>query len=528
MLHSLATLLLAAGATPVATPLAAAPGSIAAAPAALAAAPQDLDALRAVGARALAKALELAEWADAAGYESGRNEMYEVVLSYDPEDKDARKALGFKKKKGEWEQGRRKDPKDEFEPGVPEEFAQLKQAALAELRGEVDAAFEGIAATPQTEARRRAELAKLLPFDPDDAALRTALGQSRHPVHGVWMLDDTLTAIERRAELAETMATLRANLDEPSEDGVDELARDIELDWVTTLRLGQMNITSTFGPEDTRQLIETAQLTRDLFRSIFRRAGSPGYPTVIYALEPSQRNRFFTQHSLTPPDELEYRIQVTSSWLTGRVVISDAAQIVRNDLTAFQTAGYALTEKFGVWTDDGWAQQGLTSYLAHHVCGTRLSFWDIRTKDEYGKEIGGAKSWLDRVPPSTEGWLLLARALVVDEGLTVSQFARALTTPTVKMAWEDVVISHAVAAYLVESRPEALFTLMGQIKGEGSLVRAFEEELGLPLEAFRDRLVQWIEELEVTLPALEEAAAAAAPPAAEAPAEGGETSGDEG
>jgi hypothetical protein len=449
-----------------------------------------------VHAAALAKARELAAWADERKLYSGRNAVHEIVLAFDPDDADARKALGFKKVKGEWQPPKTKrEPVDECEPDVPAAFAELRRAALADLVAQLDAAFADTPRTARTEALRRAELARLVPFD-DASALRERLGEVWDAEAARWILVETRDARAARAAMAARVAELRAALPTPETAERDEHTRAMTgLDFTAVLRARGVVATSTLDAAETSDLLLTALLMRDVFLAAFPAQGAPGYPTVLYCLEPGQRGAFLEQHPLCPKEELAYRTGVTSSWLTGRLLVGATSPLMRKDVTAFQTAGYALTEKFGVWTDDGWAQQGLTSYLAFQVTGTRLSFWDIQNKDQYGEKKLDAKNWHERVPPSTQGWLLEASGLVAG-GQSMAHFARALASPTVTMSWEDVVTSHAVAAYLFEAKRDVLVRILVRTKEGAPVVATFEEELGMPLEELRARLVRWIGEME--------------------------------
>lgn len=472
--------------------------ALGASPAPLAQDPIDVEALR---AEILVQALELAEWADDEEYETGRNAMFRAVLGYDPDHKDARKALGYRKKKGAWEQGRVKDPKDECEAGVPAEFERRWTEAVDAFEARIVAAYAEGGDAPAVVKKRREALSALLPFGTNDPTLREALGFVLLEEHGIWVLHETATALTRRAELADRVATLLANFDAPVETETLPDAAAIELPWTQAYAQGGMTIASTLDPTESQTLLTTAHLMRQIFPYALPGAGRPSYPEGLYAVEVSERARFFKAHPDTPAAEMDYRIAVNSSWLGDNVLVSGKSPALRKDVVAFQVAGYALSEKFTVWIDDGWAQQGLTSYLANLACGTRLSFWDIRTKDEYGNEVGGARNWLDRVPPSTSGWLLQFAELV-EEGQTIQEFGRALTAPTVKMSWKEVVTSHAVSAFLLEARPDDLVALLNQAKRDGSMVLKIEEQLAMPLADLRDLMLRWIEEIEVELPKL--------------------------
>jgi hypothetical protein len=463
------------------------------------AAAQDLAALNAA---ALAKARELAAWANERKLYTGRNALYEIVLTYDTDDAEARRALGYKMVKREWQAPKTKrEPVDECEADVPAQFAELRRAALADLAAQLDTLFDPLPNTPKNQAARRAELTKLVVFD-DASALRERLGEVWDEVDSKWILVETRDARAARAEFAARVAELRAALPPLEEAPYDGNTRAMEgIVFECALAARGVNATSTLDLAETTDLLTTVLLVLDVVHTAFPSQPAVHVPTVLYALEPGERARFFEQHPLTPKDELAYRSQSNSSWLDGRLVVSSTTPVLRKDVAAFQTAARALTEKYGVWIDDGWAQQGLTSYLAAQVTGTRLSFWDIQNTDQYGTKKSDAKTWMERVPPSTRGWLLEAKALV-DEGQTMAHFSRALAAPTIQMSWEDVVTSHAVAAYLFETRRDALATILMRTKKEPALP-VFEEVLAMPLDEFRARLVRWIDEIE-PLPTVED------------------------
>ncbi|MEZ5979631.1 MAG: hypothetical protein R3F34_15640 [Planctomycetota bacterium] len=444
----------------------------------------------------LEKAKGLAAWADERDFFTGRDAIYRIVVVLDPSDEDARKALGYKKKKGEWVEGKYKEPTDKCEEGVPAEFADLRAAAYAELLAHVTAEFADVKSTPAANGVRMREYARLLPWSPDDPELHAFLGETYDPERSRWILLESAAAIADRAARVELLEKMREKLPEATPCNPDEYARKMNIEFPVCVESRNVNCTSTVDEEETRALLDISHMMRDYFAAVFPRAGKPGYPTVIYVLDGGNlRRAFFSQHPLCKPDDLEWRVPLTSSWLQGRLVVSAESKVLRKDVTTFQTCGYALTEKYGVWVEDGWAQQGLCSYLSYNVCGTRLSFWQI-SEDRYGGFKN--KDWTDRVPPTTDGWLSEARRLV-DEGQPMGKWVRALAIHTSQMDWQDVVMSHALAAYLFEGRRPELIAILERLKkakqAETPMTTVFEEELGLTVQDLRDRVMRWIGEV---------------------------------
>jgi hypothetical protein len=73
--------------------------------------------------------------------------------------------------------------------------------------------------------------------------------------------------------------------------------------------------------------------------------------------------------------------------------------------------------------------------------------------------------------------------------------AEVLARPLNELGAEDMLVAHALAAYLIEGQSERVKPLLLELTAKGPAAAAFEKVLGWPLADLQARLERWVGEL---------------------------------
>ena len=148
-----------------------------------------------------------------------------VIEHYDPGSKSARRLLGQRKVRGEWQRDGKALPEDAAKPkrrqAVQRKWKQLQQRA-GKLHK--DLAIALIAEGAPASARRR-ELELALRYLPDDPQLHRALGKKE--IDGFWGTADEVAFVERMRAVVDKAVELRAH--PVSADQVPDAEMPVEL-----------------------------------------------------------------------------------------------------------------------------------------------------------------------------------------------------------------------------------------------------------------------------------------------------------
>ncbi|GAB4137152.1 MAG: hypothetical protein Fur0037_02110 [Planctomycetota bacterium] len=156
--------------------------------------------------KAVAVLLDFARRAERGGLRSRAKEAYELLLTYDPENRPARKALGFLKMAGEWRPMRNRPTfRDRAPRAVRDALEEAwKRTALALAAAHRDF---GLALLDRDRERGLAELRKALEFDPRDARAHEGLGHVGKD--GFHLTADEALFVERLRSLESFAKALR-------------------------------------------------------------------------------------------------------------------------------------------------------------------------------------------------------------------------------------------------------------------------------------------------------------------------------
>lgn len=453
-----------------------------------------LENLTTVQAEILAKAVELAELADDIKADIERDQIYRCVMAYDTDNKDARKALGYTKKKGKWVFKKYKQPKNRVDDAELADLVMKRTEAAEALADRVDECFPSENATARHKEDLRAELANLAMLDWMNEDLRERAGQKWDESREEWRIFEVVDAKFDRLLREGLMKDLQANSPTGTRAEVDEAGAATGIAFSTVIECPRVLVATTGTPEEAQRVLEIFHQAPDMLTQMF---GIPdpfaeqGVQFRYYGLaDPELRLRFYQGHPEFNGDPVYQATIAGSQFGNNACCIASTQAVSRYDMAANQRVGNYLNQVFGADLNKGWVRAGLGLFLSSQLCGTRLTLW-IQT-DDYGENDGPSLG--ERLRDPSVDWLDEARLLLRRSSKPVNLIT-VIGKKTADFSAEDLLASYAISAYLFEGRRADLIEILkGVGKGDNPTL-TFEKHLGMPMDAFRERLVEWLAEM---------------------------------
>jgi hypothetical protein len=455
---------------------------------------EPLENLKTVQAEILAKAIELAELADDIKADVERDQIYRCILAYDTDNKDARKALGYTKKKNEWVFKKYKEPKSRAGDDELADLSAKRKAAAEALADRVDECFPTESATARHKQDRRAELANLAMLDWNNEDLRERAGQKWDEEREEWRIFEVVDAKFDRLLREGLMKDLQANSPTGTRAELDPSGQATGIAFTTVIECPRALVATTGTPEEAQRVLEIFHQAPDMLTQMF---GIPdpfaqqGVQFRYYGLaDPDLRLQFYQRHPEFQGDP-QYQSTIAGSQFGNYICCIASNQAAgRYDMAANQRVGNYLEQVFGADLNKGWVRAGLGLFLSSQLCGTRLTLW-IQT-DDYGEKDGPSLG--ERLRDPSVDWLDEARLLLRRSSNPVN-LVTVIGKKTADFSAEDLLASYAISAYLFEGRRADLIEILkGVGKGDNPTL-TFEKHLGMPMDAFRERLVEWLGEM---------------------------------
>jgi len=452
--------------------------------------PADDDPLEAVRVEArtalVGRLLELASWCNQSQLFDERDRVWRAVIGMETDNLEARKGLRYARNvDGSW-----KDPS-------PRPAKNMNAAALKELparRAEAvkpfsEAMLEQIRGETVPPETRRAVLAEILAVDPDDAAAHGLLGEVQ--TEKGWVLAETATGKTRRAAIRAAVEAAKAAPPGilPAAATADE--KKLFDKWKSGAQSGTVRVIGTGDAKTCEDLANQCRITGLVFRevlgvapnwadgfSIFIVAGAGEKDAFVAALPDLQDAQ---------RDGLKRTIGggIPGTW---KIVLFEPDEKKRTDCGVRHSLAHLLHQGWKVETSHAWIFEGLGLYLTREICGTRLTWFCTGTgvsnqakNSPRGKLITGDVNWMN------EAYTVLTRESPVD---LATVLGRDLST----MGVEDVLVSYALAAYLVEGRPEAVAPLLEAVGQDAAPADAIQRALAMTVPELQERLVRWLSE----------------------------------
>jgi hypothetical protein len=487
--------------------------------------------LAAARSRLVGDLVALADWTLGQGLDAQRERTLVLVLELDPENAAARRALGWKKRRGsgEWVAPPDRPPAVDTRPArLPAREARWRKAfetygdALASLGGDPfathpDSWLAAVALLARglpddarvvaTVERVRAEIAdprvppethealeeRLEAVFPDDARVRAARGHVRGEAG--WILAETALALRRRRDLEARAAALREESVEAA--SLEPTAREAEcgLEGLACFGDDELRVVGTVDPKVLRRVAQSLTRAPAVFEWAFRTAPAAGPRQVWWHVKDLAQARAVVGRVFGGSDRLLEEMAAYHTLPLGatEVVWSIAGDdpAWRLDSSLFGAQERALARTFGLEGRYESLRTALVRWLVWRQVGTRLSSVLDRSYADppAGMPVG------DLGNPAFD-WAAGAAA-VLRPHKNRGMLRLALGKRTGSQTKADALVAYAFAAWLVEGHEgdEAarISTRLGREQND-DLGVAFVEVFGRTVDQVERRLERFCRE----------------------------------
>jgi len=430
--------------------------------------------------------LELAGWCNQNQLFEERDRVLRAVIGIEPDNLEARKGLRYARNvDGSW-----KEPS----PRPAKNMSATALEKLPEKRAEAvrpfsDALLQKVRDPAITPALRKSVLDEILAVDPDDAQSHALLGE----VHGEkgWVLQETVTAKTRRAAIRAAVEAAKSAPPGivPAAATADE--KQMFDKWKSGAQSGTVRVIGTGEVKACEDLANHCRIAGAVFQAVLGAAPqwAEGFG-ILLATGAGEKDALVAALpglEAAQRDALKKTIGggIPGTW---KIVLFEPDEKKRADCGVRHALAHLLHQGWNVETTHAWVFEGLGLYLTREICGTRLTWFCTGSgvsnegkNSPRGKLIVGDVNWMN------EAYKLLTREAPVD---LATVLGRELST----MGVEDVLVSYALCAYLVEGRPEATPVLLQAVGENVPPADAIQKALGMTVPELQERLVRWLSE----------------------------------
>jgi hypothetical protein len=443
------------------------------------------------------EAEELAEWCTKKKLLRSRNEVFELILLFEPDHEKARHWLRYERQGDAWVRPKPyKAPRD-FDNDAIGEFRTRRAALASRFVERLWPAVE-----QGGPAARHETLAAILLVDPGNERAREANGEVLR--NGRWVLRETATALQRRPELQRLAGRALAAVPAPAADELTDTERSLGLRWTGALRGHWWRFVSTSPAEEVRPALRAADAAAEFFAGALPDEARPVTPegmracgAELYFLQGDEEGaRFLRTHPAITPADRGFAERLSGTWVPGSYARVQWFSTPEGRRDGASRAGIDTVMGFRYGNHkQGWIVEGFGLYLNAYLVGTRLTTYVSRT--DYATDRDRLKK-LDlwrRMKQRGSDWLLFAHHLREESGKPVD--LRFLAAKGLnEMNVEDLVHAHSLAAYLVdlvEGRPDGVSRFLA-LSIDRNLDDALAEAYGVAVGEVDARLARWLRE----------------------------------
>jgi hypothetical protein len=430
--------------------------------------------------------LVLAKWCHEKELFEERDHLWRAVIGIDTDNAEARQGLRYARAvDGSW-----KEP-------APRPAKNRNPAALEELsskRGEViqpfrDALLGRLDTDKVPNDMRKQVLEEILSIDPDDEAAHKLKGEAH--VDGTWVLAETAAGKERRAAIKAAAEGAKSAAAKPEPLTATDDDKVYTQAWKCGFQLGVLRILGTGDGAQCEKLSEGARAAAAVFQAALGAEANwiEGF-TLYIVTGKGEKEPFIAKIPGLSDEERQLMKRTIGGGIPGtwRVVLfePDPARLV--DCGVRHSIAHLLFRAFNLNTDKAWIFEGFGLYLTREACGTRLTWFATGG----GAANEGKNSPRAKLAAKDANWMNAALQALTKE--SPPDLAKIFQEDLSKMSVDDVVISYALAAYLIEGRSSSVTAFLKSV-GEGtSTADAVQNTLGMSVPELQARLVQWLKE----------------------------------
>lgn len=417
--------------------------------------------------------------------------MHFLVLHIDPDNRASRRGLRFRHgRSDEWLQVPGWKPRTNRNPNPSLELVKRVERALTDYRTKSLAIIE----KQRLELRLRGverERAALVVLMPDDSVVRAAAGEVQVPEG--WMLVESAAAIKHRSAFPQLARACMTLSEEPVEGEIRPEELETRLPWNAARKTPHVRVVATTGLEEAQATSRASHAVGNYFRMVFAVDGRPREDFTIYLLTLNLKQMLLARWPDLSEETRRALLKADGGWLDSSTRLAEwsANPARRLDGAVRQTLGTLLIDTYQITGRHGWAWEGIGLYMVHDLLGTRLT-WFFDASGGATQQVTGLWSMLQSPEVS---WTDVARERI--ERAPSAFLATLLEKNVNAMSEEDVLISYALASYLMEGFPSATPRILRRIGAGDNARHVFETELGYSLPALERRLLRWLKETAV-------------------------------
>lgn len=451
----------------------------------------EIEVVRVEAGQKLAKALdELAFFCQENKLFLGRDTCYQLLLRFEPDHREARQRLKFRRNGADWEQGKYSPPQnrnDEMEPIYQEQIRKL----VREYIDTMIAALERTDTGWETPERNLA-LADVIHVEPDNAKARDMMGEAQS--HGRWVLKETANAERRHEELKAEAKKLLSEVKPPVRIQPTDEERKLGVNWNAGWQGEWWRGLGTVGDSEVKNTLKYMDASDKIFNAIFGIDFIRPKGCGFYLLaDRRQAKTVLTNHDAFGEAQTKYLLGLTAGWIPGQRVFfkwSDSDQM-RLDGSVRNAVGILMLANLDISTKRGWVWEGLGLYIDEIITGAKRTVFvtqKIHTTTKREAEFDIER----RMKAPGANWLLIAKELY-DANLAPNLQAVG-RKETNDLVAEELVIGYALARYITEGHPD-LATKFFIFHGERQpIYETIETVFKRKPPSFEARFRRWLKE----------------------------------
>jgi hypothetical protein len=431
--------------------------------------------------------LTLAQWCHDSELFEDRDRAWRAVLEIETDNMEARKGLRYARNAdGSWKEPAPRPAKNR-NPAALEKLPAKRAEAIGPFRDDLLPRMEKDAVPPET---KKAVLAEILAVDPDDEAAHKAMGEAR--LDDKWVLAETATGKARRAalrtavEAAAKAAPAQLKSSAPSDD--DKVLLD---SWKCATVSDNIRVVASGDPSQCESLATACRVTAAAFEAALGTTPSWADGFGLYVATGTGEKDALVAHVQGLDDTERGTLKRTIGGgipRTWKIVLFEPDPKRLLDCGVRHALAHLLFRSFKLTTGNAWVFEGFGLYLTREICGTRLT-WFCSGK---GVTTEGKNSPRGKLMVSTSNWMNEALQILSKE--PAPDISKVFEHDLATIGVDDLLISYAIAAYLIEGRPEAAPVVLKSIGDGTASAEALHAALGMSMPELQVRLVQWLKE----------------------------------
>jgi hypothetical protein len=431
--------------------------------------------------RGLVSRLEsIATWCNEQKLHGERDRTFRRILLLDPDHARSRAGLKFKRERkgAPWVQAPDyKEPPDWNKGLLPEAAKRRVEAALAFRVAALDVVESAGPDVPP--GRREAVVELVIDVAPEDGELRRGRGDVERD--GRWWLAETIGAYERRREIGKIVRSSREEAPTPVPD-----KKALGIGWPAAARTDRF---LAYGEVTQAECVDTVTLletSRSVMPRLFQPKEVRPWPktTVLFPGRAAAQEFLSTKPSYA--DALRISGEVSGLIVDGMYVGYRSDRADRTVAALRQALDAELDMRFPSERDRGWVDEGVGQRLCWLVARRHGPSFVVLGGTEHAgaereEEVDLPSEELDRIPAAAEVL-----------GKDPARRVRALLTMRLNaMRNADALAAYALAAYLIEARPESLVDFLSACFASDDPEAMCRDGLGVDAETLAWRVRRW-------------------------------------